>query len=121
MAGASGGNAMITTVQDLARFLDALLDGRLFARPETLARMTSMIEARDETGIPHWYGFGLEAYELGGTKIVGHGGGAAGYTAMMFRIPARGATLVTAVNTSDLMTNAVEVLVPSLQVILDEP
>ena len=117
MAGASGGNAMISTVEDLATFLDALLAGRLFARPETLAAMTTMVEAPNETGLPHRYGLGLESYELGGTTVMGNSGGAAGYAVMMFRIPARGATLVTAVNTSDMFANALEVFMPSLDVI----
>jgi D-alanyl-D-alanine carboxypeptidase len=117
MAGASGGNAMITTVQDLARFLDALLAGRLFARPETLAAMTTMIDAPDDTGLPHRYGFGLESFELGGATVIGHAGGAVGYAVMMFQIPARATTLVTAVNTGDLFANALEVFIPSLDVI----
>jgi D-alanyl-D-alanine carboxypeptidase len=117
MAGASGGNAMITTVQDLARFIEALLAGQLFARPETLAAMTTMVEAPNETGLPHRYGLGLESYDLGGTTVIGNAGGAAGYGVMMFRIPARDTTLVTAINTSDLFENALDVFIPSLNFI----
>ena len=117
MAGAAGGMAMVTTVRDLATFLDALLAGRLFARPETLVEMTTMVEAPNETGLPHWYGLGLEIYELGGTTVIGNSGGAPGYATMMFRIPARATTLVTAVNTSDLFTNALSVFSPSVDVI----
>jgi D-alanyl-D-alanine carboxypeptidase len=120
MAGASGGNAMLTTVQDLARFVEALLAGRLFARPETLAAMTTMVEAPNGTGLPHRYGLGLESYDLGGTTVVGNAGGAAGYTVMMFRIPARDSTLVTAVNTSNLFTNALGVFVPSFEVVMGQ-
>jgi hypothetical protein len=36
---AAGGGALVTTVQDLGRFLDGLLEGRLFRRRETLRRM----------------------------------------------------------------------------------
>jgi D-alanyl-D-alanine carboxypeptidase len=122
MAGASGGNAMVTTAEDLARFLDALLEGRLFRRPETLATMTTMREAHSESGLPYRYGMGLESYELpGGIAAVGHAGGAAGYAVMMYRLPAQGATLVTAVNTSDMFANALKVLIPAAQVIAASP
>ncbi len=117
MAGASGGMALLTTVQDLATFLDALLAGRLFARPETLVEMTRMVEAPNETGLPHWYGLGLETYEVGGTKVIGNSGGAPGYATMMFRIPARAVTLVTVVNTSDLFANALNVFGPAVDVV----
>ena len=117
MAGAAGGNAMVTTVQDLARFIEALLGGRLFARSGTLADMTTMVDAPDGTGIPHWYGLGLERYELGGTTLVGNAGGAAGYATMMYRLPARDATLVTSLTTGDLSANALNVLMPSVDVI----
>jgi D-alanyl-D-alanine carboxypeptidase len=117
MAGASGGNAMVTTVRDLARFIDALFAGELFARRETLVEMTTMVDAPNGTGLPHRYGLGLESYELGGTPVIGNSGGAAGYTVMMFRVPDRAATLVTAVNTSDLFTNALDVFAPSLDVV----
>lgn len=117
MAGAAGGNAMVTTVQDLARFIEALLAGRLFARPETLAEMQTMVEAPDGSPFRHWYGLGLESYDLGGTTVVGNAGGAAGYATMMYRIPARDTTLVTSVNVGDMYANALNVLIPSLDVL----
>lgn len=117
MAGAAGGHALLTTVADLGRFLDALLDGKLFTQRETLQAMTTMIDAPDESGFPHRYGLGLESFELNGTKVIGHAGGAPGYTVMMYRIPERDATLVTAVNTGDLFTNALQVFMPSLEVV----
>jgi D-alanyl-D-alanine carboxypeptidase len=117
MAGAAGGNAMVSTVEDLARFVEALLAGRLFAHRATLDAMATMVVADEGTGIPHWYGLGLERYELGGTTVVGNAGGAAGYTTMMYRIPDRDATIVTSVNSGDLLTHALNVLIPSLEVI----
>jgi D-alanyl-D-alanine carboxypeptidase len=117
MAGAAGGNAMVSTVQDLARFLEALLAGRLFAHAQTLAEMTTMVDAPNEAPIPHRYGLGLESYEYGGTTLIGNAGGAAGYVTMMYRIAARDTTLVTAVTTGDMFVNALEVLFPSVEVI----
>jgi D-alanyl-D-alanine carboxypeptidase len=119
MAGASGGNAMVTTAQDLARFLDALLAGRLFQRAETLTAMTTMMDAPDESGLPHRYGLGLESYDLPGLPtVIGHSGGAAGYATMMFQMPARATTLVTGVNTSDMFANALQVFIPACKVIV---
>jgi D-alanyl-D-alanine carboxypeptidase len=118
MSGASGGNAMVTTVADLGWFLDALLGGRLFREAATLTAMTTMIDAPHESGLPHQYGLGLESFVMpDGTKVIGHSGGAAGYAVMMFRLADQRTTLVTAINTSDLMTNAVEVFIPALNVI----
>jgi hypothetical protein len=71
-----------------------------------------------DSPLPHRYGLGLEAYEYGGTTILGHGGGAAGYAVMMFRIASRATTLVTAINAGDLGADAAYVLVPSVDVIL---
>jgi len=117
MAGAGGGNAMVTTVQDLARFVEALLAGELFARPETLAEMTTMVVAPDGSPFPHWYGLGVDSYELAGTTLVGMAGGAAGYATMMYRIPDRDTTLVTSINAGDQYANAANVYLPSLQVV----
>ena len=47
MAGAAGGHALVTTGGDLVRFLDALLAGRLFRRPETLRQMLTFAPAPD--------------------------------------------------------------------------
>jgi D-alanyl-D-alanine carboxypeptidase len=115
MAGAAGGHAMETTAEDLGRFLEALLAGRLFAQPGTLATMTAMIDAPHISGLPYRYGLGLEQFTMpDGTVVVGHSGSTAGYAVMMFRIPARDTTLVTAVNTNDLFVNALDVFIPSL-------
>ncbi len=117
MGGASGGNALITTVGDLARFIDTLLAGGLFKRAETLVAMTTMVDAPSESGLPHRYGLGLETYSIGETTVIGNAGGAAGYATMMFQIPAHETTLVTSVNTSDLFANALEVFIPAVDVI----
>jgi D-alanyl-D-alanine carboxypeptidase len=118
MAGPAGGSAMITTAQDLATFLDALLAGELFQRKATLEAMTTMIEAPHESGWPHRYGLGLESFDMPGLPtVIGHSGGSPGYAAMMFRIPERGATLVTAINTGDLFANALQVFIPAAEVV----
>jgi D-alanyl-D-alanine carboxypeptidase len=121
MAGAAGGHALLTTTADLSHFIDVLLDGRLFQHAETLTEMTTMIEAPDESGVPHRYGLGLESYVMpSGTEVIGHSGTTAGYAVMMFRIPAHHATLVTAVNAGNLFTNAMHVFMPSVDIIAGE-
>jgi hypothetical protein len=45
-AGAAGGYALLTTVGDLARFLDALFAGRLFRRRATLREMLTIAPAQ---------------------------------------------------------------------------
>lgn len=118
MAGAAGGHALVTTAQDLGRFLEALLAGELFAHPATLAAMTTMVEAPHESGLPHRYGLALEEFTLpSGTTVIGHGGSTAGYAVMMFSIPASDTILVTAVNTQDLFVNALDVFIPAIEVV----
>jgi D-alanyl-D-alanine carboxypeptidase len=119
MGGASGGHAMITTVTDLARFLKALLGGELFERKATLDAMTAMIDAPHESGFPHRYGLGLESFDLPGLpRVVGHMGSSGGYAVMMFQVPDRNDTIiVTAINTTDLFRNAMDVFIPAMEVI----
>jgi D-alanyl-D-alanine carboxypeptidase len=117
MAGAAGGHGLITSAQDLARFLDALLAGKLFARSETLTAMTTMVDAESEAGLAHRYGLGLESYEMDGATVIGHTGSAAGYASMMFKVQGKQTILVTSINTNSVLTNALEVFMPSLKVI----
>jgi D-alanyl-D-alanine carboxypeptidase len=120
MAGASGGNAMITNAEDLGRFLDALLAGELFADARSLIAMTTMAEGGDPSGLPHFYGLGLESYILpGGTTVIGHSGGAAGYSTMMFHIPARRTTIVASSNSGDFFGNALEVFLPAIDAVVE--
>lgn len=118
MAGAAGGHALLTTAADLDHFIETLLDGRLFQHADTLTEMTTMIDAPDESGVPHRYGLGLETYVMpSGTEVIGHSGTTAGYAVMMFRIPDQNATLVTAVNAGNLFTSAMHVFMPSVDII----
>lgn len=50
-AGAAGACALVTTVQDLAQFLDALFRGRLFRRRATLSSMLGLAPAQGEGGL----------------------------------------------------------------------
>ena len=75
-AGAAGGYALVTTVRDLARFLDALFAGRLFRHRATLKQMLTIAPAQGEGGLVG-YGLGIEQRALpGGAELIGHLGGA---------------------------------------------
>ncbi len=98
MAGAAGGNALITSGADLVRFLDALLAGRLFQRPETLAAMLDFQPASGEPG-QVGYGLGLLQRALpGGIETIDHLGGAVGYRAYVARLPRQAVTVAVAFN-----------------------
>lgn len=116
MAGAAGGNAIVSTAADLARFVDSVLAGVLFQDPATLAEMLTFVDAPDEHGIPYWYGLGLEKYVLPGSVVIlGHGGGAVGYGSVMYHAPDHGITIVASGNFFDLAPAYVALLMPALE------
>ena len=98
VAGAAGGDALVTTVQDLARFLDALLKGQLFRHRATLRQMLAFAPAPDVGG-QVGYGLGIEQRIFpGGVELIGHLGTAAGYTAYVARLRRQHVTIVSALN-----------------------
>ncbi len=115
MAGAAGGNAIVSTTADLARFLDAVLAGVLFQDPATLAEMMTFVDAPDEHGFPYWYGLGMEKYIIDGITLIGHAGGAVGYGSVMYRAPDYGITIVASGNFFDLAPAYVDLLIPALE------
>jgi D-alanyl-D-alanine carboxypeptidase len=100
-AGAAGACALVTTVGDLARFIDALFAGRLFRRRATLRQMFDLAPAQGEGGLAG-YGLGIEHYVLpGGGELDGHLGGTAGYRSFAGRLRPPGVTLTLAMNAQD--------------------
>ena len=82
---------MITTAHDLARLIDAILDGRLLSAP-MVAAMTSP-QGPNRTDLEQ-YGYGCELAVIDGSvAIIGHGGGDPGISAMLTRHLAQGITL----------------------------
>jgi D-alanyl-D-alanine carboxypeptidase len=75
--------ALVSNVDDLDRFYDALFDGRLLPR-RLLAEMLTPVD----TGAPGiGYGLGLEIYTLPcGATVAGHTGALPGYTSGSFRL-----------------------------------
>lgn len=85
MAGAAGGDALITTPSDLAQFLGALDRGELFDEPGTLALMKTFTPAPVPEEAQAGYGLGLMSFELGDVQLVGHLGGTAGFQGFMMK------------------------------------
>lgn len=113
-AGASGASALISTVQDLARFVDALLAGKLFRHRSTLRQMLVFAPAPDVGG-QVGYGLGIERRLLpGGVEAIGHLGSAPGYRAYAARLHPPNATMAFALTWQDdptpLVVPAVEAL-----------
>jgi D-alanyl-D-alanine carboxypeptidase len=112
MADAAGGDALVTTTEDLAHFLKALLAGELFEQAETLDEMLTFHKASNDSG-PIGYGLGIERYAMpGGGELIGHVGSTAGYFAVMGHVPAQNIDL------SLVMTNneySPSVLMPALK------
>ncbi|MEA2295545.1 MAG: D-alanyl-D-alanine carboxypeptidase [Solirubrobacteraceae bacterium] len=101
IAGAAGGYALVSTVQDLARFIDALSRGRLFRHPATRHSMFDLAPAEDVGGLVG-YGLGIERRALpGGAELVGHLGGTAGYRSYVGHVHPGGATMTFVMNAND--------------------
>jgi len=113
-AGAAGASALVTTVGDLARFIDALFNGRLFRRRQTLKQMLDLAPAQAEGGLVG-YGLGIERRALpGGAELIGHLGGAPGYRSYTGRVHPSNATISFALNTQEDPTTLVIPVVQAL-------
>jgi D-alanyl-D-alanine carboxypeptidase len=117
MAGAAGGHALLTTTEDLAHFMDALLAGELFEQPETFDEMLTLVPAADVPG-KVGYGLGIERYELpGGVEMIGHLGTTAGYRAFVGRLLAQQIDIAMVITNQDDPT---PVLMPALELMVAE-
>jgi D-alanyl-D-alanine carboxypeptidase len=115
MAGAAGGHAMLTTAEDLSRFLHAALAGSVFRHGQTAKEMQTFVAAQSPEGLAG-YGLGLERYVLpGGVEVLGHVGSSAGYRTFMFRLPAQHIDLTIAMNG---LGDPSAVLFPALKLLL---
>lgn len=90
MAGAAGGEALITTPEDLAKLLRTLASGRLFEKPETVALMTTFVDAPVPNEAQTGYGLGLTRFQVGDVELYGHIGSTAGYQSFVLYEPSSG-------------------------------
>jgi D-alanyl-D-alanine carboxypeptidase len=113
-AGAAGAYALATTVQDLSRFLDTLLAGRLLRHRATLKQMLTIAPAQGEGGLVG-YGLGIEQRALpGGPMLIGHLGGAV-YRSYVGRLHSTNVTIALAMNAEDDPT---PLLLPAVKALL---
>ncbi len=122
MAGAAGGHALITTTMDLARFLNAVLEGELFQKTGTLDEMLAFVdvpEAVEMSGNAAGYGLGIMRLLLpGDVEMIGHAGGTGGFASFIYFLPDQNLTV------SGLMTNMAsdqnKILLPVFEILLPE-
>ena len=84
-----GGGGLVASAADVTKFFDALLDGRVFRKPETLAQMLS----REGVPADSPYRFGLFVYDKAANSI-GHSGF---WGTLVMREPVSGRTISGAV------------------------
>jgi peptidoglycan/LPS O-acetylase OafA/YrhL/CubicO group peptidase (beta-lactamase class C family) len=113
-----GTGNIISTADDLRRFVDALFGGRLL-RAESLAKMTALMDTGGAYGMPELkYGLGMMSARLNvGPKadgaerpdeisvVLGHIGGIAGSRAAAWHVPATGITIALGINQADVDPN----------------
>ncbi len=79
--------SLLSTVDDLARWSDALWGGKVL-KPESLKRM--LTPAKLSSGRSTRYAYGLGIGEYAGRTIVEHGGGIFGFVSDTLRVPDEG-------------------------------
>ncbi|WP_418315612.1 serine hydrolase domain-containing protein [Piscinibacter sakaiensis] len=84
MTHAYAAGALLSTVDDLARWNAALFGGRLLS-DESLRLMTTATRLAD--GSVTEYGFGLYVRERDGLRVIGHSGGIHGFTSSAWWLP----------------------------------
>lgn len=80
-------DALVSTADDLRRFLAALLGGRLLAPAQLAAMETSVAVGKPYRPIDDRYGLGLMGFDTRCGPVWGHRGRIAGYTAFAFSSP----------------------------------
>ena len=99
--GAGAAGAIVSTVNDVGAFYNALLGGRLL-RPALLAEMENTVTTPDGDG----YGLGLLELHLACGRVFGHDGDFPGYATEAFTSPNRQRQLILFIN-ADRSTTAI--------------
>ena len=109
---------LVSTVEDVQRFAQALFDGQLL-QAETLATMSSFVDGKGQYNMPELaYGLGLMRNQLpvgpgpdGQARppevstVLGHTGGWGGFRSAVWYAPESGITLALGLNQSDTDPN----------------
>jgi CubicO group peptidase (beta-lactamase class C family) len=94
VVGTSAGGSY-STVEDLLRFTNALLDHRLLSPESTELLLEGKVEVREG----RHYAYGVFDRMIRGQRVVGHGGGAPGVCTFMDMFPDTGYTVIVLSNT----------------------
>ena len=99
-----GAGSIVSTPADLAKFIQALFDGKLVSR-ESLQQMTAMREAE---------GMGMETFSFAGKTLYGHTGGSGSSGAWLAYLPEEKLALAYATNAKiypvrDLVTGVLDI------------
>jgi len=90
--------SLLSTVDDLARWSDALWAGKVI-KPESLKRM--LTPAKLSSGRSTRYAYGLGVGEYAGKTLVEHGGGIFGFVSDTLRVPDEGIFVAILSNNAD--------------------
>ncbi len=98
-----GGGGLVAPAGDILDFLQALLEGRVFDRPETLALMQAPASRPIPAAEGKGYGLGLQMIEVAHTRCWGHKGH---WSTIAFWCPARHSGFVVTLNAAGTVAYA---------------
>jgi len=88
------GGGLISTTDDLSRFMRSLVQGEPFQHEETLEMMQSWRDLNATSA----YGLGIGKYRIGESTVIGHGGQGFGFNSGLYYYPEKDAIICLAVN-----------------------
>jgi len=94
--------AIVSTVEDMALYTEALASGALFSDPDSLAQMTAFQEVDPlKFGLMTGYGLGVGVIPLEAAEAWGHTGGTPGYASLIMTIPEKDTHIVYLTNSAN--------------------
>lgn len=98
------GGSVFSTVNDLSRFVAALLNGGKLEGTQALSPLAAARLPARQVTLPGstdvWYGYGLMSFETRGVRVVSHGGASRGYGSTIDTIPAHRLAVIVLTNRS---------------------
>lgn len=98
MSRAGGAGALYSTVEDLARWNDAVFAGKVLSEASTEAAWTPVKTASTSPPTEDGYGFGWGVGRFRGLREIQHGGGLQGFVSQLSRFPDQRLTIVVLAN-----------------------
>lgn len=98
------GGSVFSTVNDLSRFVAALLNGGKLEGTQALSPLAAARLPARQVTLPGstdvWYGYGLMSFETRGVRVVSHGGASRGYGSTIDTVPAHRFAVIVLTNRS---------------------